>query len=306
MTPSTGGSRSCSWPGRGTPCGRRRGARSGPAGGRKPCSQAMLRSTTQRWRPRPEPWAVPRRDLRLDPLLADLSAVAVVVVAALGGQAIGTSARRPDAAAQRRRGVERRQQLRDVVAVAAGQGAGERDTGGGHEQVVLGARPAPVDRARPRVGAPLLAGTWLEPASAREKSICPAARRRASGRPCSVQLLPDAGPPLLVEAPPAGDARAAAQLGRQVPPGDATVQDEEGAAQRRAIGQALVPRLAQAPRMRGQQRLDQFPELVGQDPWRRGHRRPSSLDGRSSRRFAVMIGQPSLSNEFLEQMRARA
>jgi len=92
-------------------------------------------------------------DLRPGPPLADLSAVTVVVVAAVGGQAIGTSARRPDAAAQRRHGVEQRQQLRDVVALAAGQGAGERDTGGGDEQVVLGARAAPVDRARPRRGA---------------------------------------------------------------------------------------------------------------------------------------------------------
>jgi len=46
------------------------------------------------------------RDLRRDPPLADLSAVTVVVVAAVGEQAIGTSARRPDAAAQRRHGVK--------------------------------------------------------------------------------------------------------------------------------------------------------------------------------------------------------
>jgi len=99
-------------------------------------------------------------DLRPGPPLADLSAVTVVVVAAVG------------------------------------------------EQVVLGARAAPVDRARPRRGAPFLAGTWLESATARGDH--PREVDRAGGAQArqqqGVQLLPDAGPLPLVEASPAGDA----------------------------------------------------------------------------------------------------
>jgi hypothetical protein len=49
-------------------------------------------------------------------------------------------------APHRRDGVQQRQQLGDVVAVAAGDGDRERDPVGIGQQVVLGAWPAPVDR----------------------------------------------------------------------------------------------------------------------------------------------------------------
>jgi hypothetical protein len=39
-------------------------------------------------------------------------------------------------------------------------------------------------------------------------------------------------------------------------PGDAGVQDEEDAAERRAVGEALAPWVAEAARMRRQQRFD--------------------------------------------------
>ena len=94
-------------------------------------------------------------DLRRDPPLADLAAVGIVIVAAVGKQTSGSTAGSADKAAHRRHGVQQGQQLRDVVAVAAGQQAGEWDTVGIDEEVVLGARPAPIDRARARRGAPL-------------------------------------------------------------------------------------------------------------------------------------------------------
>jgi hypothetical protein len=60
-----------------------------------------------------------------------------VVVTPVGEQTVRATAWRPDAAADRRHGVEQRQQLGDVVAVATGQQAGERDAGGVDEQVVF-------------------------------------------------------------------------------------------------------------------------------------------------------------------------
>jgi len=115
--------------------------------------------------------AAPSADHRRDAARPQPAAVAVVVVAAVGEQAAGLHERVPDAAAQRRHRVQQGEQLRDVVAVAAGQQAGERDAAGFDDEVVLGARAAAVDRARARLGAPFLACTWLESTSAREKSI---------------------------------------------------------------------------------------------------------------------------------------
>jgi hypothetical protein len=45
--------------------------------------------------------------------------------------------------------IEQRQQLRNVVAVAAGQCDGQRDAGGIDQQVVLGARAGTIDRGGP-------------------------------------------------------------------------------------------------------------------------------------------------------------
>jgi hypothetical protein len=67
----------------------------------------------------------------------ELAAVLVVVIAAVGehpvGASTGTAAFSPD----RTDGVEQRQQLGDVVAVAAGQCDGQRNAGGVADQMVL-------------------------------------------------------------------------------------------------------------------------------------------------------------------------
>ena len=66
-------------------------------------------------------------------------AVLVVVVAAVGRDEVGLLARAPDLPGDRPgvQDIEQRQQLRDVVAVAAGQRDGQRDPAGVDEQVVL-------------------------------------------------------------------------------------------------------------------------------------------------------------------------
>src|SRR5204863_3252307 len=81
--------------------------------------------------------------------------------------------------------VEQRQQLSDVVAVAAGQRPGERRSVRVGQEVVLGARTAPIDRARARFGAPFFAWIWLESTIARDHSISPAARSRVSRTACN-------------------------------------------------------------------------------------------------------------------------
>ena len=62
-----------------------------------------------------------------------------MVVAAVGDDALRSAARAADLAAHRRDAVEQRDQLGDVVAVAAGERPGERDPGRVYEKVVLGA-----------------------------------------------------------------------------------------------------------------------------------------------------------------------
>src|SRR5215211_5125472 len=65
-------------------------------------------------------------DHRFDASLPDKPAVLVVVVAAVSDDAVGPPSRAADAAAHRRHAVEQREQLGDVVAVAAGERPGQR------------------------------------------------------------------------------------------------------------------------------------------------------------------------------------
>jgi hypothetical protein len=66
-------------------------------------------------------------DFGCDAAAAELAAVAVVVVAAIGAETVGPPARPAWLAAHRRDTVDQRDQLRDVVAVAAADCPGERD-----------------------------------------------------------------------------------------------------------------------------------------------------------------------------------
>jgi hypothetical protein len=98
-------------------------------------------------------------DLRLDLARAQFAPVFVVVVAAVSGDPVGLSSRSADLAAHGRYSLDQRDQLGDVVAVAAGDCPRERDPGRVYEKVMLGARSGSINRARARLGAPFFACT---------------------------------------------------------------------------------------------------------------------------------------------------
>ena len=99
------------------------------------------------------------RDLRFDPTRAELTAVLVMVVAAVGDDPVGAAAWPTDLAAHRRDALDERDQLGDVVAVAAGDRPGKRDPGRVYEKVMLRAVSGSINRARARRGAPFFACT---------------------------------------------------------------------------------------------------------------------------------------------------
>ena len=131
-------------------------------------------------------------DQRRDPTFPELVAVGLVVVAAVGNEYIGLAARSPASPSHRRDRLDQRQQLGDVVPVAAGEGDGQRNAATVADQVVLRAGLASVDRARARGRAPLLARMWEASAHARDQSICPAAWSSASNTSCSRSKTPAA------------------------------------------------------------------------------------------------------------------
>jgi hypothetical protein len=68
-------------------------------------------------------------DLGRDAAAAEFATVLVVVVAAVGDDPVGPPAWPADLATDGRHAVDKREQLGDVVAVAAGERPGERDSG---------------------------------------------------------------------------------------------------------------------------------------------------------------------------------
>jgi len=98
-------------------------------------------------------------DLGFDPAGAELAAVLVVVVAAVGGDPVGPSAGSADLAADRWDTLDERDQLGDIVAVAARDCPSERDPGRVYEKVMLGAVSGSINRARARRGAPFFTCT---------------------------------------------------------------------------------------------------------------------------------------------------
>src|SRR5947208_5994234 len=88
-----------------------------------------------------------------DPAPAQLAPVLVVVVTAFGAETIRPSPRSARLAAPWRHPPEQRDELGDVVAVAAGARPGERQPGRVYEQMMLGAVSGSINRARARLGA---------------------------------------------------------------------------------------------------------------------------------------------------------
>jgi hypothetical protein len=98
-------------------------------------------------------------DLGSDAAASQLAPVLVVVVAAVGAETIRSAPRPAGLATHRRHPVKKRDELGDVVAVAAGHRPGERQPGRVYEQVMLRARSGSINRARPRRGTPFFACT---------------------------------------------------------------------------------------------------------------------------------------------------
>jgi len=93
-------------------------------------------------------------DARLDATCPGEAAVLVVVVAAVGVEVVRAAAWTPAPAAHGGDRLDQRKKLGDVVAVAAGECLGERDTAAVYEQVVLAAGPASVDGTGSRFSRP--------------------------------------------------------------------------------------------------------------------------------------------------------
>jgi len=98
-------------------------------------------------------------DLGGDAALAQFAPLRLVVVGAVGGEPVWPSTRSTDAATDWRDAIEERDQLGDVVAVAARERPGERDPRRIDEEMVLGAVSGSINRARARRGAPFFACT---------------------------------------------------------------------------------------------------------------------------------------------------
>ena len=92
-----------------------------------------------------------------DAALAQKAAVLVVVVAAVGDDAVWSPPRSADAAAHGRHPVEQREQLGDVIAVAGRKRPGQRQPAAVYEEMLLAAAPAAVDGAGTRLRAPFFA-----------------------------------------------------------------------------------------------------------------------------------------------------
>jgi hypothetical protein len=118
-----------------------------------------------------------------------------------------------------------------------------------------------------------------------------------------VQALPHARALPLVQSAPAGDPGAEAELLGQVRPGDPGVQDEEDPLQRLTVGQPPSARVAEAPLLPRKKRLDELPQLVGDDPRCDGHRHPSQLDDGCRRPSSSESG--SLHSEISSNSRSR-
>jgi hypothetical protein len=111
------------------------------------------------------------RDAGCDAAVAEFFAVAFGVICPVCVQASGAELA---VAAGRRDAVDELGELRDVVAVSAGQRDGQRRAVAVDDQMMLAAKTAAVDRRRAGLLAPPLARTCELSTTARDQSIAPA------------------------------------------------------------------------------------------------------------------------------------
>ena len=210
----------------------------------------MVRSTTQRLVPSPEPCGLfGPGDLRLDAAAAQLAPTRAGVVGAVAVEPTRAATRAAPPAAHRRDGVEQRDHLGDVVAVAAGEQHREWRPAPTGDQMVLGACSRAVDRARAGLGAPPKARTWELSIAARDQSIRSASLSFAKSSTCSRPHTPACCHSR--KSSPAGHPRAATHLLRQVLPGDPRLQYEQDPGEHLAIVDPLTPGKPVPPRTFG-------------------------------------------------------
>ena len=113
-----------------------------------------------------------------------LVAVDVVVVGPVGVQAVWSPAWTAAFAAYRRDGLDQREELSDVVSVAAGQGDGQWDARAFGDDMVFRAGLGTVDRARAGFGPPFKARTCEPSITALDQSNLSAALSSASSSSC--------------------------------------------------------------------------------------------------------------------------
>jgi hypothetical protein len=124
------------------------------------------------------------RDQRLDAPLPQHAAVLVEIVAPVGIQAPGLAAGTSPPTPDRRDGVQQRQELGDVVPVAAGERDRERGSVTVDDQVVLGAGTGAVDGRGADVIPPLRPRTCDPSTEQSSRSSRPARRSSASRAVC--------------------------------------------------------------------------------------------------------------------------
>src|SRR2546422_6153190 len=124
-------------------------------------------------------------DPGLDPAAMQRPARRARVVGAIAIDARRSSLGPSAAAADRRHGVEERDEAGDVVDVGGGGLRGERVAAPAAQDVVLRAALSAVHRARAGLIAPPTARTWEESIAARCQSICSAAWSLESSTSCS-------------------------------------------------------------------------------------------------------------------------
>lgn len=127
-----------------------------------------------------------------DPAPATVLPAAVLVVALVAVQLVGPAARPSGLAAHRRHRIEHGPEFGRVVAVGWGERQAERRAVPVDDEMPLGARLAPVHRARAGAAAPLFARTEQESTEARDQSIRSAPRIRASNSACTRSQAPAA------------------------------------------------------------------------------------------------------------------
>lgn len=191
---------------------------------------------------------------------ADLVPVDLVVIAAVGVQVLGAAQWLAALAADRRDGLDQRNQLGDIVAVAAGQRRGQRDAVRLDDHVVLAANLAPVHRGRtggrPALHRADVAG--VDCGAGEVQQVC----GLQFGEQQLVQALPDPGLVPVPQPSPAGHPRAEAQLLGQKLPADPGVENEQDPAQHLATIEPLTNRTSRFTQDDRQQRLNARPQLV--------------------------------------------